>query len=110
MHNYTLSLVNDDIFAIPNVSLLRGLDNLEESAVLDLRLGFKEYYDDPESYKEFRACFIGKDDDGKYNRMSAPLASRDRFMTKQTMKDYCTQKFNQMSKFIFSNTNELKEK
>ena len=107
-HNYHIAKLQGVDFPISDI-FLSGVSQIEASDKIALPLGFTEYFEDNESYKQFRSSFLGKDNNGSYNNMSAPLASRDRLMNRETMRSYCTLKFNQMSKYIFSNTTDEKK-
>jgi len=106
MQSYTAA--QTDFFNTPLVESLRELKGSAPSILLQ---ELHDYFHNENSYQNFRASFWEDDGSGRTGEiMSTPIASHDNFMTKEAMRAYCTMKFNQMSEFIFSNTNDLTKK
>lgn len=96
-----------DLLNTPLVERVRELDRSELYILLQ---ELNDYFQSIDSDRTFRTSFWEDDGSGRTSEiMSTPIASHDKLMTKEIMRVYCTMKFNQMSEFIFSNTEDIKK-
>ena len=92
-----------------NTPLVQSLKELQGSAQTILLRELQDYFHAENSFQTFRTSFWENDGSGRFAEIiSTPIASCDNFMTKEAMRAYCTMKFNQMSEFISSNTEDIK--
>lgn len=105
MQSYTAAQTN--FFSTP---LVQSLKELKGSEPIILMQELQDYFQAENSHQTFRTSFWEDDGSGRFGEIiSTPIASHDKFMTKEVMQAYCTMKFNQMSEFIFSNTEDIKK-